>query len=115
MCAQQKRVTIKDVARLAKVSKGTVDRVIHNRGEVSEESRAKVMEVIEQLGYKPNMYASLLASKREYKIVALIPEFSEGEFWELMQRGISKAAREYAEFNVDIGRITGCRIDCPIF
>ena len=102
MCAQQKRVTIKDVARLAKVSKGTVDRVIHNRGEVSEESRAKVMEVIEQLGYKPNMYASLLASKREYKIVALIPEFSEGEFWELMQRGISKAAREYAEFNVDI-------------
>lgn len=102
MCAQQKKVTIKDVARLAKVSKGTVDRVIHNRGEVSDESRAKVMEVIEQLGYKPNMYASLLASKREYKVVALIPEFSDGDFWELMQRGISKAAREYADFNIDI-------------
>ena len=102
MCAQSKRVTIKDVARLAKVSKGTVDRVIHNRGEVSEESRAKVIEVIEQLGYKPNMYASLLASKREYKIVALIPEFAQGEFWELMQRGTTKAAQEYATFNVDI-------------
>ena len=57
MCAQSKRVTIKDVARLAKGSKGTVDRVIHNRGEVSEESRAKVLEVIEELGYTPNMYA----------------------------------------------------------
>ena len=47
-------VTINDVAKAAGVSKGTVDRVIHNRGEVSEKSRKKVLKVIEELGYKPN-------------------------------------------------------------
>ena len=58
------------------VSKGTVDRVLHNRGEVSEKSRARVLEVIQELGYRPNIYASLLASKKNHKIVCIIPEFS---------------------------------------
>ena len=40
---EDKRITIKDIAQLAGVSKGTVDRVIHNRGEVSEASRQKVL------------------------------------------------------------------------
>ena len=46
MSKPDKKVTIKDVAQLAGVSKGTVDRVIHNRGEVSAESFRKVQEVI---------------------------------------------------------------------
>ena len=52
------KVTINDVARAAGVSKGTVDRVLHNRGEVSAKSREKVLKVIEELGFKPNLYAS---------------------------------------------------------
>ena len=61
---EDKRITIKDIAQLAGVSKGTVDRVIHNRGEVSEASRQKVLEVAQRIGYKPNIYASLLASQK---------------------------------------------------
>ena len=41
------KVTINDVARVAGVSKGTVDRVLHNRGEVSAKSKDKVLKVIE--------------------------------------------------------------------
>ena len=77
------KITINDVARLSGLSKGTVDRVLHNRGEVSAKSREKVLKVIEECGYRPNIYASLLASKKAHKIVCLIPDFAPGDFWEL--------------------------------
>lgn len=89
------KVTINDVARMSGVSKGTVDRVLHNRGEVSEKSRERVLQVIEELGYKPNIYASLLASRKEHRIVCVIPEFMPGEFWELTEKGILRG-RDYA-------------------
>ncbi len=97
-----KKLTIKDVARLAGVSKGTVDRVVHNRGEVSEASRAKVLEVIEQMGYRPNIYASMLASRRRYLIACLIPSAQGGEFWELVHKGIERARANEGNYNVDI-------------
>ncbi|MBQ1709039.1 MAG: LacI family DNA-binding transcriptional regulator, partial [Bacteroidales bacterium] len=40
------KITLKDVARMAGVSRGTVDRVIHNRGDVSKQSYDDVMRVI---------------------------------------------------------------------
>lgn len=92
---KSRNMTINDVAKAAGVSKGTVDRVLHNRGEVSERSRERVLQVIKDFGYKPNIYASLLASKKVHKIVCIIPEFSAGEFWELTDKGIGKG-REYA-------------------
>ena len=49
------KITINDVAEAAGVSKGTVDRVLHNRGEVSEKSRQKVLKVVEELGFSPNL------------------------------------------------------------
>ena len=52
------RVRIKDIAKMADVSVGTVDRVIHGRSGVSESSRKRVEEILKQLDYQPNMYAS---------------------------------------------------------
>lgn len=68
MGENQKRATVKDVARIAGVSIGTVDRVLHDRGEVSQKSKERVLKVIEEIGYKPNIYASMLASNKEYHI-----------------------------------------------
>ena len=51
------RIRIKDIARLADVSVGTVDRVLHGRTGVSETSRKRVEEILKQLDYQPNMYA----------------------------------------------------------
>ncbi len=93
-------VTINDVARAAGVSKGTVDRVLHNRGEVSGKSREKVLKVIEELGFRPNFHASLLASQKERLIKCIIPEFVEGEFWSLAARGIQEAAARVARFGI---------------
>ena len=58
------KIRIKDIARLANVSTGTVDRVLHNRGEVSAKSREKVEKVLKEINYQPNIYASALASKK---------------------------------------------------
>ncbi len=96
------KITINDVAKAAGVSKGTVDRVLHDRGEVSEKSKAKVLRVIEELGFKPNLYASLLASRREHKVVCIIPEYNRGEFWELTEKGIEAGRMNVAKYGVSV-------------
>ncbi len=99
-------VTINDVAKAAGVSKGTVDRVIHNRGEVSPKSREKVLEVIEKLGYKPNVYASMLASQKKRTICCVIPEYFEGDFWSLTAKGILEAEETAARYGISVEVVT---------
>ena len=48
------RVTMKEIAERAGVHQATVDKVVHNRVGVSDEVRAKVQAIIDELGYKPN-------------------------------------------------------------
>ena len=52
------RIRIKDIAKMADVSVGTVDRVIHGRSGVPEASRKRVEEILEKLHYQPNLYAT---------------------------------------------------------
>lgn len=99
-------VTINDVAKAAGVSKGTVDRVIHNRGEVSPKSREKVLKVIEELGYKPNVYASMLASQKKRTICCVIPEYVEGDFWSLTAKGIVEAGETAARYGINVEVVT---------
>lgn len=54
-------IRIVDIAKMAGVSVGTVDRVIHNRGRVSEENRKKVQAILEMVHYQPNLMARSLA------------------------------------------------------
>jgi DNA-binding LacI/PurR family transcriptional regulator len=58
------KVTIKDVARAAGVSTQTVSRVINNRPDVSSETRARIEELIDELGYAPNIIARSLSRGR---------------------------------------------------
>lgn len=96
------KVTINDVARAAGVSKGTVDRVLHNRGEVSAKSKEKVLKVIEDLGFRPNLYASLLASQKDRVISCIIPEHLPGEFWSLAGKGISDAEALVSRYGIRV-------------
>ncbi len=97
---QDKKITIFDVAAKAGVSKGTVDRVLHNRGEVSRKSAEKVKKAIEELNYQPNFYASLLASKKNHVIACILPEVVEGEYWEKIQNGFLSGGEAVANLNV---------------
>jgi DNA-binding LacI/PurR family transcriptional regulator len=56
--------TLKDVASLAGVSTKTVSRVVNNQGEISDATRERVQQAIDQLGYRPNILARSLIHKR---------------------------------------------------
>lgn len=97
---------IKDIARMAGVSTGTVDRVLHNRGEVSEETKKKVRKILTETNYFPNFLASSLKSGRNLNLVSLLPEPSpENPFWQKHSTGIRKAMSELAHFPVKLTEI----------
>ncbi|MGC9151304.1 MAG: LacI family DNA-binding transcriptional regulator [Microbacter sp.] len=96
----EKKITIKDIAKKAGLSAGTVDRVLHNRGEVSEKSKEKIKKTLEELHYEPNVIASSLSAKRTFKFITLIPSFNPGDYWEEVDKGIDRIIAEIAKFNV---------------
>lgn len=96
----EEKVTIIDVAKKAGVSKGTVDRVVHGRGEVSKKTANKVLKAIEELGYQPNLHASLLASRSVNLIACLLPEFAEGEYWGMINQGFIVGGEQVASLGV---------------
>lgn len=84
--------TIFDVARMAGVSRGTVDRVVYGRGRVSDATREKVLNAIAELNYSPNPNASSLASRKEYRFACIIPEYSKGDYCEEIYKGFIEGA-----------------------
>ena len=68
----KKRITMKDVARAAGVSAQTVSRVINNVSYVSAETRHRVEEVIEELGYRPSTLARSLSQQRSYTLGVVV-------------------------------------------
>ncbi|MEG1585692.1 MAG: substrate-binding domain-containing protein [Bacteroidales bacterium] len=98
-------IRISDIARLAGVSAGTVDRVLHNRGRVSDEKRAKVEQVLQEINYRPNPLARTLANKRKYRFITLTPEYRSGEYWEQVNDGIRHAAQELTDFNITVDQV----------
>lgn len=97
-----KNYTIKDIARMAGVSAGTVDRVLHNRGDVSAASLEKVRKVLDEISYQPNMFAIGLAAKKRYSIVCIIPYYIAYDYWYAVAGGIDRAAQELAPYNVTV-------------
>ena len=86
-----KRVTIKDIAKIAGVSRGTVDRVINNRGNVSKKVQDKILKIAKELGYEKNIMASRLASPKTFSIAVVCPDPKSDIFWELPKAGIESA------------------------
>lgn len=102
MTENKKNIRIVDIARLAGVSAGTVDRVLHNRGKVSAAKKEKVDKVLKEIDYKPNIIARSLAMKKHYTIGVFIPEFERGSYWDILNEGIVKASHELSNFNIDV-------------
>ena len=97
-----KNYRIKDIALIAGVSAGTVDRVLHNRGRVSEESLKKVKNALKKIDYHPNLIARSLASKKICRIMTIMPSFESGEYWSEVNKGIGKAELEFSDFHLEI-------------
>jgi LacI family transcriptional regulator len=97
------KIRIKDIADRAGVSTGTVDRVIHERGEVSPKTRERVLNILNEMHYEPDILARSLASKRLLKIAVLIPYHTpENGFWKEPLAGISDACSELDHFGIEV-------------
>ena len=87
---------------MAGVSAGTVDRVLHNRGDVSAASEEKVRRVLDEINYQPNMFAIGLARKKRYAILCVIPYYIAYDYWHAVAEGIDRAAQELAPYTVTV-------------
>jgi LacI family transcriptional regulator len=109
------RVKIIDIAERAGVSSGTVDRVLHNRPNVSKKSLAKVKAALAELNYEPNAYASALASNRRYEFVCLMPRHDSEAYWSEVEAGQKKCCESRKDFNVHIEHLYYVRNDVKSF
>ena len=93
------RVTIKKIADIAKVSRGTVDKVLNNRHGVSDEIRKKVKDIADYLEYRPNIIGKALASQKNPFIIGIIIPPDDNPYYDDIKRGIDAAYQELRDFN----------------
>jgi LacI family transcriptional regulator len=98
-------IRIQDIADKAGTSIGTVDRVIHNRPGVAEKTRQRILEILKEYNYKPNLIARRLANKKIFKIAVLLP-LPSNPFWKIHPEGIKKASDELKPFGVEVETFT---------
>lgn len=88
-----KAAGIREIADALGTSIGTVDRALHGRSGVSDRTKARVLRMAEQLGYKPNIAARSLKLNRNVRIAAVFPR-EIAAFFDPLRRGIQSAADE---------------------
>ncbi|EZP77196.1 transcriptional regulator [Parageobacillus genomosp. 1] len=85
--------SIKDVAKLANVSTATVSRVLRNAGNVTEETKRRVLEAIEALNYQPNVLGRYLRRMETETVLVIVPDITN-PFFSKVLRGIEAVALE---------------------
>lgn len=102
---EKQSITIYDVAKKAGVSMATVSRVVNGNPNVKPGTRKKVMEVIDELDYRPNAVARGLASKKTTTVGVIIPDVTNVYFASLA-RGIDDVAAMY-KYNIILANSDG--------
>lgn len=85
-------VTLSDIAKMANVSKSTVSRYLNN-GAVSQKTREKLDEIVQETGYQPNLFAQSLKAEKTNMIGVIIPRFNSPSTNQVME-GIDTVAHE---------------------
>ena len=96
------KIRIKDIAQRAGVSVGTVDRVLHDRPNVSKPAREKVEAALKEMNYQPNVYASALAYNKSYIFNVVLPQHESEAYWEEIEQGVKKAMEVRRDFHIDV-------------
>jgi len=97
-----KKVSVHDIARLARVSIGTVDRALHGRKEIKFETRQRILHIAGELGYKPNLAARWLAEGcTPLRVGVCIPREIHF-FYDEVRRGMMEEACRFESVGVSI-------------
>jgi DNA-binding LacI/PurR family transcriptional regulator len=91
----RKAVTIRDVARKAGVSPGTVSRAINNSPLVNEETRERILQVVQELNYSPNLAARRLSVGKTLTIAVIVPFFTRPSVSERLNGVMSALSESY--------------------
>lgn len=94
--------TIKEIAELAGVSRGTVDRALNERGGVNPEIERRIKTLAKELNYKPNLMAKALANSKKGLSIGVIINSGGNSFFDKVLTGIHRASREAEGFNVNV-------------
>lgn len=95
--------SIKDIAKEAGVSIGTVDRVLHHRGRVSDETKARIEAVMEELKYKPNQLAQGLAvNKKKLNLCFLVLDSERNPYYYDVKKAAEKRAAKLKQYGVTV-------------
>lgn len=95
-------ITIKKIAEICGVSRGTVDRVLNNRGKVKLETESLIKKIAEQMEYIPNPAGKALAAKKKKIVVGVILVAEGNPFFDDVIRGIRAAGIEYLAYGMRI-------------
>jgi len=106
-------ITIKEIAQLAGVSRGTVDRALNKRGNVKPEVEKRILDIAERLGYKPNLVAKSLASSGQQNTIGVLVCAEGNDFFSEVLDGIAAAAQEIQDFGyrVQIKKMRGFDVE----
>ena len=96
-----KKPTILDIAKALGISTATVSRALHNNQNVTEETRAKVLQMAKKIGFKPNLAARYLSSKRQMR-VSVNTLKGTTSFWNEVRAGIEEERKSLDLENVQI-------------
>mgnify|MGYP000109741761 FL=1 len=100
------KVTMKEIAERAGVHPSTVDKVVHHRVGVSDEVRARVQAIINELGYTPNPSGRMLQRQgKVYRISAILVEVDALPY---LKKGIERGVKEQTGFDIEVSyAVTG--------
>lgn len=109
-------VTLDDIAKMANVSRGTIDRALNNREGISQKTKVKILNIANELGYKTNKIGKVLALQKRLNFGIVIPcDFTPNDNMLMVQalEGIKSADRCYSEFgiNVEIKQLDSATVD----
>ena len=95
-------LTIRDIAELAGVSRGTVDRVLHNRGRVDPAVASRIRKIMEECGYRPSLAAKQLALRHQKNKIGFISKIDYNGFWSIVNRNAEEAEKMLAEYGIAV-------------
>ena len=95
-------VTMKKIAEICGVSRGTVDRALNGRGRVNAETAEKIRKAAEELGYEPNPAGKALSARKKRPVIGIVMSSEDNHFFDDVLRGMEEAAAEYEIYGVQI-------------
>lgn len=95
-------ITAKEIAALAGVSRGTVDRALKNRPRISRDTKERILKIAEQYNYKPNLIGKALVSSGQKVGVAVILTSVGNPFFDDVKNGIFAAVKAYEDYGIEI-------------